>query len=191
MELEADKFAGFILYKLGASIEDSKLAYSHLRIEGSISHPPRDARIAALANGYFEAKRNGEARDQSNSEDLIKDSSKPKEIQRAEKEGHNTRYWALWAYARYCDNNFEQNMSENMPFISRSVLFGQFPEDWPVEKNVSSNGKFLYDLHDVQYVLKASNDTYWTFDSRNKLIGGSDYNGYKRIPESILSDIEE
>jgi hypothetical protein len=191
MELEADKFAGFILYKLGASIEDSKLAYSHLSIEGSITHPPRDARIAALANGYFEAKRNGEGKVEEDRSKLAKDSNQPKEKQRTEQEGYSNRYWALWAYARYCDNNLDQNENEYAPFISRSVLFGQSPEDWPVEKNVSPSGKFLYDLRNVQYVLKASNDTYWTFNSRNKLIGGCDYYGYKTIPESILIDLKE
>ena len=60
MELESDKFAGFILYKLGASIDDAKKSYSTLSKNGSITHPPREARIAALSNGYFDAKRNGE-----------------------------------------------------------------------------------------------------------------------------------
>jgi hypothetical protein len=60
MELEADKFAGFILYKLGASIEETKKAYSSLSERGSSTHPPRSARIAAISSGYYDAKRNGE-----------------------------------------------------------------------------------------------------------------------------------
>jgi hypothetical protein len=60
MELEADKFAGFILYKLGATIDDAKKAYSKLNENGSSTHPPKSARIAAISNGYYEAKRNGE-----------------------------------------------------------------------------------------------------------------------------------
>jgi hypothetical protein len=60
MELEADKFAGFILYKLGADLNDVKKAFSSLPIQGSETHPPRNARIAAVTNGWYDAKRNGE-----------------------------------------------------------------------------------------------------------------------------------
>jgi hypothetical protein len=60
MELEADKFAGFMLYKLGASIGEAKKAYSSLNNNGSATHPPKSARIAAITNGWYDAKRNGE-----------------------------------------------------------------------------------------------------------------------------------
>ncbi len=60
MELESDKFAGFMLYKLGATIEEAKRTYSSLSEAGSKTHPPRSARIAALTNGWYDAKRNGE-----------------------------------------------------------------------------------------------------------------------------------
>lgn len=60
MELEADKFAGFMLYKMGASIAETKQAFSNLPAQGSSTHPPRSARIAAVTNGWYDAKRNGE-----------------------------------------------------------------------------------------------------------------------------------
>lgn len=60
MELESDKFAGFMLYKLGASIDEAKKAFSMLSVNGSSTHPPRSARLAAVSNGYYDAKRNGE-----------------------------------------------------------------------------------------------------------------------------------
>jgi hypothetical protein len=43
MELEADETAGFILYKLGATLEESQGAMrsSVVSIEGSYTHPPR------------------------------------------------------------------------------------------------------------------------------------------------------
>jgi hypothetical protein len=43
MELEADETAGFILYKLGATLEESQRAMrsSVVSIEGSYTHPPR------------------------------------------------------------------------------------------------------------------------------------------------------
>ena len=58
-ELEADKFAGFILFKLGATITEVKQCYSNLSSAGSSSHPPKSARIAAVSSGYYDAKRDG------------------------------------------------------------------------------------------------------------------------------------
>jgi|TARA_B110000879_G_scaffold22306_1_gene28924 hypothetical protein len=58
-ELEADKFAGFMLYKLGATITEVKQCYSSLPSTGSSTHPPKSARIAAVSSGYYDAKRSG------------------------------------------------------------------------------------------------------------------------------------
>ena len=60
MELEADKFAGFMLYKMGASIAETKQSFSSLPQKGTSTHPPKSARIAAVTNGWYDAKRNGE-----------------------------------------------------------------------------------------------------------------------------------
>jgi len=54
LELEADKFSGFILQKLGATIEETQLAVNLLTQETySKTHPPKSARLAALANGWY------------------------------------------------------------------------------------------------------------------------------------------
>ena len=58
-ELEADKFAGFILHQLGASIETTKKVFSYVPEEGSKTHPPKAARIAAITNGWYDSKRKG------------------------------------------------------------------------------------------------------------------------------------
>ena len=58
-ELEADKFAGFILHQLGASIETAKNVFSYASEEGSQTHPPKAARIAAITNGWYDSKRKG------------------------------------------------------------------------------------------------------------------------------------
>lgn len=58
-ELEADKFAGFILHQLGASIETTKSVFSYSPEEGSQTHPPKAARIAAITNGWYDSKRKG------------------------------------------------------------------------------------------------------------------------------------
>jgi hypothetical protein len=58
-ELEADKFSGFVIYKMGGSLENAQSAIRSLSSEnGSYSHPPKSARLAAISNGWFEAQKN-------------------------------------------------------------------------------------------------------------------------------------
>ncbi|MBK6904178.1 MAG: hypothetical protein IPH04_15595 [Saprospirales bacterium] len=61
-ELEADRFSGFILYKMGASIEEARTAMDALASEtGTPTHPPKSARLAAVTNGWLEAENQNEA----------------------------------------------------------------------------------------------------------------------------------
>ena len=53
MELEADKFAGGVLFILGATLEDSKAGIDILQNkEGNDTHPPASARAEAIASGW-------------------------------------------------------------------------------------------------------------------------------------------
>ena len=58
MELEADETAGFILYKLGAKLEESQRAMrsASVSIEGSYTHPPRAQRLDAIRKGWEKAR---------------------------------------------------------------------------------------------------------------------------------------
>jgi len=58
MELEADETAGFILYKLGATLEESQRAMrsASVSIEGSYTHPPRVQRLEAIRKGWEKAR---------------------------------------------------------------------------------------------------------------------------------------
>lgn len=56
LELEADEFSGFVLRKMGASLEDAQKAMSIISNErGSSTHPGKSARLAAIADGYSSA----------------------------------------------------------------------------------------------------------------------------------------
>lgn len=55
IELEADEFAGFVLFNMGASIEDLQMAYSGMSDYGSATHPGRLARIEAITRGWSKA----------------------------------------------------------------------------------------------------------------------------------------
>ena len=59
-ELEADKFSGFVLYRMGASLDDSLAAMLSLVPDddhGSHTHPGRDARVSAIREGWQQACR--------------------------------------------------------------------------------------------------------------------------------------
>lgn len=55
-ELEADKYSGFVLYKLGASLSEATKAMETLGSDiGSSTHPPKLERIKAINQGWNEA----------------------------------------------------------------------------------------------------------------------------------------
>jgi hypothetical protein len=55
-ELEADEFSGYVLRKLGASLQESQVAMQALgNVRGSSTHPPRAYRLNSIAKGWEEA----------------------------------------------------------------------------------------------------------------------------------------
>lgn len=63
LELEADKFSGFVLYKMGAALDDAQKAISTLIPEADgPTHPGRARRLAAVESGWSEscAQQDGE-----------------------------------------------------------------------------------------------------------------------------------
>ena len=55
-ELEADKYSGFILYKLGASLKQSINAINNLgNVNATSTHPSKKQRIKAITDGWNEA----------------------------------------------------------------------------------------------------------------------------------------
>lgn len=56
-ELEADSFSGFVLYKMGANLEEAQAAMNAIASEkGSETHPPKRSRLAAIESGWTKAK---------------------------------------------------------------------------------------------------------------------------------------
>ena len=57
IELEADRFSGYVLYRMGATLEEAQAAMKLISSDvGSDTHPPKSARLAAIANGWYEAR---------------------------------------------------------------------------------------------------------------------------------------
>ena len=56
LELEADEFAGFVLYKLGASLEQSQEVMKYIaQTKASKTHPARNSRMLAIQKGWNKA----------------------------------------------------------------------------------------------------------------------------------------
>jgi hypothetical protein len=56
VELEADEFSGFVLFKLGASLSDAQAAMAVAASQkGSHTHPPRAERLEAIETGWNNA----------------------------------------------------------------------------------------------------------------------------------------
>ncbi len=56
-ELEADEFSGFVMYQMGASLEEAQSAIWKLTTDYDTgSHPPRRKRLAAIKTGYDKAE---------------------------------------------------------------------------------------------------------------------------------------
>jgi hypothetical protein len=57
IELQADQFAGFVLCKMGATLQDAQRAMHYIsNIEASKSHPGRADRLAAIEKGWHKAE---------------------------------------------------------------------------------------------------------------------------------------
>ena len=59
LEIQADKWSGFVLAKMGATVEQAKQAIASFGSAlGSATHPPKSARLEAIAVGWQEAMEN-------------------------------------------------------------------------------------------------------------------------------------
>jgi hypothetical protein len=193
MELEADKFAGFILFKLGASFEDAKLAYSHLSPEGSSTHPPREARIAALSNGFFEAKRSGgQIVNSPRDEQVVSYPKSENSKNHILSEGDKARLQVLKRYAALSQNNSQTPELELLaelgltPIIYNNQIEKCEIESWPVQNYKGKSGEIFFNPENVAFVLKICN-SFWTFDSSNRLIGGNSGNTRMRQSGEVIN----
>lgn len=57
-ELVADRFSGFILYKMGATLEEAKLAINNVELNSNpATHPEKEMRLIAIAQGWLDANK--------------------------------------------------------------------------------------------------------------------------------------
>jgi hypothetical protein len=194
-ELEADQFAGFILYKLGATVEQAKVAFKLLPKNGSASHPPRSARLAAVTNGWYDAKRNGEESDATDKTVVDNNvEAKKKQIKKSDifnlSNGDKLRLAELKRYAMYFEDSnhdYECVIENKGPLIYLDDFNYLSVEHWPITNNLSQKGNVMWNISDVSYALKVGG-SFWTFNSSNKIIGcygGRIGPGYIRIEQGF------
>ena len=57
IELEADRYSGYVLQRMGATLDQAKAAMNQIASEaGSTTHPPKSARLAAITNGWIASR---------------------------------------------------------------------------------------------------------------------------------------
>lgn len=72
-ELAADEFSGFVLYQLGASLDQAQAAMRALPSPyGTATHPPQQSRLAAIATGWENAQAQAKATKNSQDAEAIK-----------------------------------------------------------------------------------------------------------------------
>jgi tetratricopeptide (TPR) repeat protein len=75
-ELEADRFAGGVLFKLGASLEQAQAGIISFSLTGeSNTHPSKKARLEAVSVGWKQAEELSENKDIDNIDDINKEDS--------------------------------------------------------------------------------------------------------------------
>jgi hypothetical protein len=55
LELQADKFAGHTVKRVGGTLDQALAAYQIMSAEGTETHPPRSARLEAVTRGWIDA----------------------------------------------------------------------------------------------------------------------------------------
>ena len=152
-EIESDKYAGFILYKLGASLNETKQSYSNLPEKGSSTHPPKSVRINALISGWYDAKRNGEQVVES--ERLkIEEREKEKEKKETYKKTYKKNQW----YSVGLDMGTIYRVEKNKIyiFLDYTVDFGKthisFDEAYEFSKVQSEYGWHLPDANEMHLI---------------------------------------
>lgn len=57
-ELDADRFSGFIMYKMGAKLDEAKFAISLVELNSNpVTHPPKTERLIAITLGWLDANK--------------------------------------------------------------------------------------------------------------------------------------
>jgi hypothetical protein len=170
LELEADKFSGFILARLGASMQQAQLAINTIVTENySTTHPPKSARLAAVANGWIEGgSKNGKKSNVVNTSATGKPDLRSYEVCKdlILKKSESGGYWLYHPATEY----YLKKDEDYIPFwIGPSmVIYVPDSEHYFVIEDydnlsVNSEKAFKYVTIFAALYIKAANNGYWLY----------------------------
>jgi len=123
MELEADEFSGFVMYKLGASLEQAQEAIQLISSNENdtySTHPSKDRRLKAIEIGYNKARNNDFSSNENyslNKETFTADEYFYKAL---EHEDHDESYLAIANYSKAIELNYED---KHAVYMYRGIIY--------------------------------------------------------------------
>lgn len=111
LELEADRFSGFVLNKMGSTLDQAQMAMKLLAgNKGSSTHPPKSARLAAITNGWVASneqmkERSGTTRTQTQTQKQTEEADIPPIVTSSISTSSSSVYWratqeGFWLYLK-------------------------------------------------------------------------------------------
>jgi hypothetical protein len=172
LELEADKFSGFILAKLGATLQQAQVAINALQLENySVTHPPKSARLAAIANGWVSASSKSTNNNNSSTSSTSKERPNRNEI------NVNTVKWkkatngVFWIYYKPTEFYFESKRDfeliglqngNQLVYFKNGGCYWIMPEFNDAYPNTEYDFDFVTCLDAV--FIRSTSDGFWIYD---------------------------
>ncbi len=150
-EVQADRFAGGVLYRLGATLDEAQAGIQTFSLEsGSETHPPKSARLEAVAAGWKQAQEIGRGQQQ---EEKVVPSGKDRE---EEAEG--------WVQKGY----YEKDCNKQIEYYDKAI---QLKLDYAEAYNNRGEAKdrlFQYNeaIKDFDKVIQLKPDHYIAYCNR-------------------------
>lgn len=160
LELEADRFSGFVLAKMGATLEEALIAMKTLAPEeGCKTHPSKKARIAAISNGWKSAIEIDNNIKQPKTNDQL-----PQKINESSEEIYQLNYKLLAESDLFGKSKWELKIMRNEIYARKGYLFST-PEmksyfenqNWykPIYDNKSIEQNLTYIEKQNIYLIKS------------------------------------
>lgn len=136
MELEADKFAGACLFRMGATLEQAQHVMYDPSVseKASLNHPARKDRLEAIAIGYnkAKAKSQGVAVQPTSTEKVSDAITKLSEgkveeaVSELERNAENSKAWGYLGYAYCSGNGVPKDMIKGIKYYTMAADSGDF-----------------------------------------------------------------
>lgn len=142
MELEADKFAGACLFRMGATLEQAQHVMYDPSVseKASLNHPARKERLEAIAIGYNKAKAKSQgvvvppssAEKVSDAITKLSEGKVDEAISELEKNAENSKAWGYLGYAYCSGSGVPKDMEKGIKYYTMAADSGDFTSQFNV-----------------------------------------------------------